>query len=224
MTVNIASIQGYALTRPAMGAKVAAVQGYALMTPPTSVMLREVRGYAMTTLPLSINLRTVGGYAMVPFQALPKAQTPATALMAMILAKAKVTRPASHFNLGAVEVGDVAGYNSKVKLTAQASAQLSGEMYFHYNRVYMNRMADLSSIVVGSEATTHALLSKINTLTGMQLTTADIVDEAISSEAMIVTITAAPTSYLFVPGTSTNVGQNLPPLSSAFTDPIIRWS
>jgi hypothetical protein len=207
-----------------MGAKVSNVQGYVLMIPPAPVRLREVRGYVMGAPPLSINLRSVAGYAMATYIPLPKGQTFATALMTMILARAKSVRPATHFNLGAVEVGDVVGYNSKVKLTPTALAQLSGEMYFHYNRVYMNRMPDLSSVVVGSETTTHALISKINTLTGMQLTVADIVDEPIDSEATVVSIKAAATSYLFVPGTSVSVGSILPPLSSAFTDPIIRWS
>lgn len=223
MTVNIASVQGYALTRPAMGAKLANVQGYVLMSPPAPIRLREVRGYAMGTPPLSINLRSISGYAMAPFNALPTT-APATALMAMILKLSKSIRPATHFNLGPVEVGSVEGYNSKVKITPTALAKLSGEMYFHYNRVYMNRMPDLSSIVVAGEATTQTLIPKINTLTGMQLTAADIVDEPIDSEAMVVTITAASTSYLFVPGTTASVGKNLPLFSSLFNDPFIRWS
>lgn len=223
MTVNIASVQGYALTRPAQGAKLANVQGYAVMTPPANMRLREVRGYVMGVLPLSINLRSIGGYAMVTYLPLPKGQTPAAGLMAMILAQAKIVRPASHFTLGAVEVGSVQGYNAKVKLTPNAAAQLSGEMYFHYNRVYMNRMADLSSIVIGAAANTHALLAQINTLTGMQLTTSDIVNDPITAGSVEVTLTAATTSYLFVPGTTVQLG-NTPTLASQFKNDTVLWT
>lgn len=223
MNVKIANVQGYALTRPAIGAKLANIQGYALMYPPAPIRLRSVGGYAMVALPLSINLRSINGYAMVPFQGLPLGQTFSAALIALILRLSKIVRPASHFNLGAVEVGDVTGYNSKVKLTPTPTALLSGEMYFHYNRVYMNRMASLSAIVIGAAANTHALIAQINTLTGMVLTTADIVNDVIPAGAVEVTLTAAATSYLFVPGTQIQIG-NTPTLSSQFKTDTVLWT
>lgn len=206
-----------------MPVNIASIQGYALANPPAALQLRSVTGYAMVSLPTALQLRSIGGYAMVPFRELPKGQTPAAALMAMVLRLTKIARPASHFNLAPAEVGDVTDYNSKVKVTPNVAALLSGEMYFHYNRVYLNRMPDLSSIVIGSAANTHALIPQINTLTGMQLSTADIVNDVIPAGYPEVTLTAASTSYLFVPGTQTQIG-NTPTLAAQFKTDTILWS
>lgn len=224
MPVNIANIQGYALTRPTSPVNVASIQGYALANPPAQVQLRDVRGYAMVTLPTTLQLRSVQGYAMVPWRNLPLGQTPAVALMALILLNLKSVRPSSHFNLGAVEVStDDPAYNSKVKVTPTPAALLSGEMYFYYNRIYMNRLPSLSSIVIGSAANVHALIPQINALTGMQLTTSDLVNDAIPAGYPEVTLTAASTSYLFVPGTQIQIG-NTPDLSAQFKTDTILWS
>jgi hypothetical protein len=223
MPVNIANIQGYALTRLASPVNIANIQGYVLANPPAPVQLRDIRGYVMVTAPAPVQLRTINGYAMVPFQDLPKGKTAAVALMDMILVRLKSARPASHFNLGAVELGTETDYNAKVKLTPNAVALLSGEMYFHYNRIYLSRMPSLSSIVIGSAANTHALIPAINTLTGMQLTTNDIVNEDIPAGYVEVTLTAAATSYLFIPGTQCQVG-NTPSLAAQFKTDTILWS
>lgn len=206
-----------------MPVNISSIQGYALANPPAAVQLRDIRGYAMVQLPANVQLRSIGGYAMVPFGYLPKGQTPAVALMAMILTQARTTRPATHFNLAPVEVGTETGYDTKVKVTPTALALLGGEMYFHYNRVGMNRMPDLSSIVIGDSANTHALIAKINTLTGMVLTTSDLVNEDIPAGIPEFTLKAAPTSYLFVPGTQCQVG-NTPILSAQFKTDTITWS
>lgn len=223
MPANISNVQGYALTRPTAPVNLASVQGYALANPPAPVQLRDIRGYAMVTLPAQIQLRSISGYAMVPFGYLPKGQTPAQALMAMILLQSRTSRPATHFSLDPVEVGTETGYDSKVKVTPTAAALLSGEMYFHYNRVPMNRMASLSTIVIGSAANVHALIPQINTLTGMQLTTGDLVNDNIPAGSPEITITAAATSYLFTPGTQIQLG-NTPILSDQFKTDTILWS
>jgi len=188
-----------------------------------TINLRDVRGYAMSNVPNQIQLRNIAGYAMVPFSPLPLGQSIPTALMNMILANQKASRPASHFVLGAVEVGTVEGYNSKVKLTPTAAAQLRGEMYFHYNRIHMTRIPDLSSITFSGATSTHGLIAKINTLTNLQLTTADIVDEPIAAGLTETTLTAAATSYLFMPGSQTQVG-NTTLLSSLFKTDTILWT
>lgn len=206
-----------------MPVNIASIQGYALANPPAAVQLRDVRGYAMMSLPTTVLLRDVRGYAMVPFINLPKGQTPAVALMAMILVQCRTARPATHFNLGSVEAGTETGYDSKVKVTPTELALLSGEMYFHYNRVHMNRLPDLSSIVIGSAANVHALIPQINTLTGMQLTTADLVNDVIPAGYPEITLTAANTSYLFVPGTQTQLGNTLT-LASQFSTDTILWT
>lgn len=177
----------------------------------------------MVTMPAAIQLRGIGGYVMVPFRTLPTGQTAAAALMALILTLSKTVRPASHFNLAAVEVSTLTGYDSKVNVTPTASALLSGSMYFYYNRVNMVRMPDLSSIVIGSAANVWALIPQINTLTGMQLTTNDLVNDIIPAGYPEITLTAASTSYLFTPGSQCQIG-NTPLLSAQFKSDTILWS
>lgn len=206
-----------------MPVSIASVQGYALANPPAQIQLRDIRGYSMVTMPAAIQLRGIGGYVMVPFRTLPTGQTAAAALMALILTLSKTVRPASHFNLAAVEVSTLTGYDSKVNVTPTASALLSGSMYFYYNRVNMVRMPDLSSIVIGSAANVWALIPQINTLTGMQLTTNDLVNDIIPAGYPEITLTAASTSYLFTPGSQCQIG-NTPLLSAQFKSDTILWS
>lgn len=222
MTVKIANVQGYALTHANVAAKVSNVQGYALATPPAPLQLRDVRGYAMGVLPLSIGLRSLNGYAMVPFADLPKGTNGQTSLMNLILQKSKSVRPASQFSLGAPEVSTEPGYDSKALLTALPAAQLSGSMYWYYNRVRMSRLTNLSGIVIGAAANTHALISAINTATGMVLTTADIVNDTIPAGSVEVTLTAATTSYFFVPGSTVQLG-NTPTLASLFKSDVLLF-
>lgn len=222
MTVKIANVQGYALAHTNVGAKVSNVQGYALATPPTPIALRTIGGYAMGQAPLSIQLRTLSGYAMVPFAKLPLATNGQTSLMNLILQKSKITRPASQFSLGLPEASTEPGYDTKALLTALPAAQLSGSMYWYYNRVHMNRLTNLSGIVIGAAASTHGLIAAINTATGMLLTTADIVDTPIVAGSVEVTIVAATTSYFFVPGSTAQVGFT-PTLASKFKSDVLLF-
>lgn len=218
MSVNISNIQGYALTRDAMGAKVSNIQAYGLIKPPAPLSMRMFNGYAMTQPANTVALRTLNGYAMVPFAKLPTGANGASSLMALILQKSKSVRPASQFSLGPVEVSTEPGYDSKALLTAQPSSLLSGSMYWYYNRSPMSKLSsagNIAGITIGAAANTHALISAINTATGMVLTTADIVNTAIVAGSVEVTLTAADTSYIFAPGSTVNIGFT-PTLASVF--------
>lgn len=225
MPINAASIQGYALTRLATPVNVASIQGYALTVPPAQVALRRFNGYAMGVPPNSLAMKSFNGYAMVYNVALPKGVDGKTALMNMILAVSKTVRPATHFSLGAVEAYNDpnAVYNSRALLSALPAAQLTGSMYFYFNRTGLARLGSLAGVVIGSAATTQALIPAINAATGMTLTAADIVDAPIPSGAVEVTITAASTSYFFTPGDTCQVGFT-PTLASQFKTDTILWS
>lgn len=226
MSVNISTIQGYALVRDAMGAKVSNIQAYGLIKPPAPLSLRTFNGYAMGQPANTVNLRTLNGYAMVPFAKLPTGANGASSLMTLILQKSKSVRPASQFSLGPVEVAsDLAGYDTKALLTAQPSSLLSGSMYWYYNRAPMNKLSsagNIAGITIGAAANTHALISAINTATGMVLTTADIVNTPIVAGSVEVTITAADTSYIFAPGSTVNIGFT-PSLASVFKSDMLLF-
>jgi len=225
MPINAASIQGYALTRLATPVNVAEIHGYALTTPPAQLALRRFQGYVMGVPPNSLAMKTFNGYAMAYNVALPKGVDGKTGLMNMILAVSKTVRPATHFSLGAVEAYNDPNqiYNSRALLTALPAAQLSGSMYFYYNRTGLARMGSLAGVVIGNAATTQALIPAINAATGMTLTTADIIDEPIAAGSPEVTITAASTSYFFTPGDTCQVGFT-PTLASQFKTDTILWS
>lgn len=208
MTVNVAEIHGYALTHPTLQVKVAEIHGYALVASTRPSAIRSLQGYALGVPPQTVGIRALNGYALVTINPLPKV-TGKAALMTMILAAGKTVRPESHFSLGVPEVYNDpnAAYSARVPLTALPVSQLTGSMYFYYNRVPLNRIGDLGSLTIGSATTTHGLITAINTATGLALTTDDIVDTPITSGATTVTLVAASTSYMFIPDSTLTYGR-----------------
>jgi len=223
MTTDVASVQGYALTYPTPTFDVAEVHGYALATPPAPVALRGIQGYAMGVPAPNLALKGIQGYAMTNYNKLPAGVTAASALMTSILAKAKNNRTASQFTLDPVEVGTRDGFDSKVKLTAQPVSLLQGSMYWHYNRIPLARIPDLSGVAIAGVLTVHALLAKISTAAGFTLTTDDLVNDAIPAGAVEITLTAAATSYIWQPGSQVQLGTT-PLLSGLFGTDTILWT
>lgn len=223
MTTDIASIQGYALTYPTPTFDVTDIHGYALTIPPAPVALKSVLGYAMGVPATSLAMRSLPGYAMVAYNKLPVGVTAASALMSMILAKAKNSRTANQFTLDPVEVGTGEGFDSKVKLTALPVSLLQGNMYWHYNRIPLARIGDLSGVVIGGALTVNELLTKLSTAAGFTFVAGDFVNDAIPAGAVEITLTAASTSYIWQPGTQVQLG-NTPLLSSLFGTDTILWT
>jgi len=223
MTTDVSSVQGYALTYPTPIFDVAEVHGYVLATPPAPVALRSLQGYAMGQPATSLALKGIQGYAMVNYNKLPAGVTAVSALMSSILAKAKNTRTANQFTLDPVEVGTRDGFDSKVKLSAQPVSLLQGSMYWHYNRIPLGRIPDLSGVAIAGALTVHALLTKISTVAGFTLTTDDLVNDAIPAGAVEITLTAAASSYIWQPGTQVQLGTT-PTLASKFVTDTILWT
>lgn len=223
MTTDVASVQGYALTYPTPTFDVTSVQGYALATPPAPLALRGLQGYVMGQPATSLALRAIQGYAMVTYNKLPAGVSAATALMNLILAKAKNTRGSNQFTLDPVEVGTRTDYDSKVKLTALPVSLLQGSMYWHYNRIPLGRIPDLAGVVIGGALSVNELLAKISTVAGFTLSADDFVNDAIPAGAVEITLTAASTSYIWQPGTQVQLGTT-PTLASKFATDTILWT
>lgn len=210
MTVKVAGLQAYALVHPINTVKVASLQAYALISPPQPLSLRNLQAYAAVRIPDTLSLRNLQGYVAVSTASLPKGITGKDALLAMIVAKAKSTRPANHFTVVAPVdyTGDGGTHNTQVLTSPTQAALLSGSMYFIYNRVDIKRMMDdPSSLAFGSATTVHELIPAINAATGMIITTDDLVNKPLVPGAGVVTVTAASTSYFFTPGTTIVLGQ-----------------
>lgn len=223
MTTDIASIQGYALTYPTPTFDMAEIHGYALTIPPAPMAAKSVAGYVMGVPATSPSLKSVLGYAMGAYNKLPAGVTAASALMSMILAKAKNNRTANQFTLDPVELGTRTDYDSKVKLTALPVSLLQGSMYWHYNRIPLARIPDLSGVVIGGVLTVNELLTKISTAAGFTLSVGDFVNDAIPAGAVEITLTAAATSYIWQPGTQVQLGTT-PALAGIFATDTILWS
>jgi len=171
----------------------------------------------------NLALRAIQGYAMVTYNKLPVGVTAAAALMSQILAKAKNGRTANQFSLDPVEAGTRDGFDSKVKLNALPVSLLQGSMYWHYNRLPLARIGDLSAVVIGGVLTVNELLTKLSTAAGFTLVAGDFVNDAIPAGAVEITLTAAATSYIWQPGTQVQLG-NTPTLASLFGTDTILWT
>lgn len=201
--VQINNGQGYALVDPPKKVQITNAQGYMLQNPPNPISVREVRGYVMAKRPNQLSLRQFVGYAMVrPLPPLQQGVTGERAVLNMIAALAKTSRPYSDFTVVTPEVlANDALFNTRVKATATASSGLFGSKYFRYNRVTLGRMGVPSGkFDFGTATTIYELIPKLNASSGMTLTTNDFVDGPIASGATTVTLTASNTSFWFIPG------------------------
>lgn len=210
-----------------MAASVTSLVINALYKEPNIASVQSLIVSAMYSEPNPLALRNVQGYALVADIPFPKAVNGITALMNLVLAQSKITRPASHFTLGVPEAysgSETVLHNSRVRVTATAAAALQGSMYFYYSRASLIRIpTDLTAIVIGSATTVHALIPTINSASGMVLTTDDLVDGPIPAGAVEATITAAATSRFFLPGDTAQIGFT-PLLSSSFKTDTVLWT
>lgn len=224
--VDVTNIQGYALTDPVDQAEVTNVQGYALLKMPSQLSLRSLGGYAMASKPSQLGLRVVGGYVMagVPTP-LPAGVTGQQAVLNMIAAKAKTSRPASDFTIDHANILDGDQFfNSTVKAYASAQSGLAGSMTFRYNRVPLSRMGLLSTgFEIGAATTIYGLLSTISAAAGITLTTDDVEDGPILSMDETVTLRAKSTSWWFLPDSTLVIGKPLTSISVPISSDTIDW-
>jgi len=224
--VEITNIQGYAAVTPVRQVEVTNIQGYAAVRKPAVVSMRDLRGYAMASGFSQVALRTVGGYVMTtPAAPLPLGVTGKQAVLNMIVARSKITRPTSDFTIDAATVltGDES-FNSKVKTYAAASSGLLGNTTFRYNRVKLDRINIVSNAFdLGTATTIYGLIPALNAASGMVLTTDDIEDGPIASTDSTVTLKAKASSYWFIPGDTLVIGKALPSINIPISSDTIDW-
>lgn len=204
----------------------AATGTYRADATPSPMSLRAVRGYAMASVPAQMALRSVVGYAMAAVPTpLPQGVTGKQAVLNMVLARSKKTRPATDFDIETpnVRTGDEY-FNSTVKVIAQPASGLLGSMVFRYNRVPLNRMNLASnSFDLGTATSIYALLPAINAASGMILTTDDIEDAAIDPSAATVTLKSKPGSWWFLPNSTLVIGKVLTSINVPISSDTIDW-
>lgn len=224
--VEVTNIQGYVTITPARQVEVTNVQGYVLYTKPNQVSMRDLRGYVMASGFSQVGLRTVGGYVMTtPASPLPLGVTGKQAVLNMIVARSKITRPTTDFTIDAPAIltGDDF-FNATVKANATASSGLLGSTTFRYNRVKLSRMNLVSSAFdLGLATTIYGLIPALNAASGLVLTTDDIEDGPIATTDLTVTLKAKASSYWFIPGDTLVIGKSLPSINIPISSDTIDW-
>lgn len=187
---------------------------------PTPVKLGSIQGYALTSASVAMRVGAVQGYALVRTPNLPNfALSGQAALLAAMNKQYGQAFTLSQVSFGApqVLVGDQ-DYNTSTLLTPNRTSGYSGTKTMRYNRVDLALALsgkDPALPTSGMGTTLWASLPAINTKYALSLTTADVVDRSVTGLSGI-TITAADTSVLFIPGTTVRIGSQIPTMSAAF--------
>lgn len=113
--------------------------------------------------------------------------------------------------------------NTSVKLNTNNVAVVTGSQTLRYDRQALNSVADKFTAPINTTAATtvYGLLAQINAHTGLVFEARDFEDTAIGVGATQVTLKAASTSYIFIPGTTLVIQTytNFPSLSDLITQP-----
>jgi hypothetical protein len=148
-------------------------------------------------------------------------------LLAQINLENGITLLARHVTIGppvATPASDTR-FNTQVTLDSVAGQGYKGQMIVRYNRASIaGKSVSLSNIDLGSATTIYGALATINAASGMVLTTNDVEDGPIDSEATKIELTVKAGSYFFTAGSKVMAGKTLPSFAALFNDPTIRWS
>jgi len=182
--------------------KLGSIQGYALVAPAVAVKVGGVQGYALVRTPNTPNFTLSGKAALL-------------AGMNKQYKSAFIDTQVS-FDPPQALVNDP-DYNSSVLLRTNRTSGYSGTKTMRYNRVdFALAMVGKDSTLptTGMGSTVFTSLAAINTKYGLALSTDDVIDAPISGGG--VTIVAANTSWLYLPGTTMRIGSQIPTMAQAF--------
>jgi hypothetical protein len=182
----------YVAVQPPAKADVRKVSGYALVTPPVQALVRKISGYALLS-PVPITYLRMKG---------------ATALLTAINKEHNKTLTTAQVSFGDPSAAVSEKYNAQVAMIPNPTWDYGGQMVFRYTRYPLGNAFDSANpaMPAGSQTTVHGRLAAINATYNLNLETRDIVDGPVSASATGFVLTAASTSYLFVPGSKVTVG------------------
>lgn len=120
---------------------------------------------------------------------------------------------------GPVAITDDGVVNTEIEVTAYPISGYKGTTKLQYKRVPIYNAVDNKALLINinSNTTIHALLPSINSAYGLALTTSDVENTAVSIGAALISLTAASTSYVYLPGSILYLGQVVP-LNTLVTD------
>lgn len=195
------------------------------MATPAQVQLRSLNGYALTGYQAPISLRGLNGYALVD-SAVRKPSLTGSAQTAIVTALNReygLALKVEQLTFGVPRALSGGDFNSEIALTAKPSSGYSGSKTFRYNRLdvaaVVTATVDDSKVkAMAGAADTLAYLALINSTFSLNLTAADLDNQAVvdDGETVQVTVKAASASLLYQ-GSQVLTLRYLPHISKAFT-------
>lgn len=188
------------------------ITGYVFSTIEPQTIVRKATAYALVATPIVTTIRKATAYALTrPKTPLTKGKTSLEQLYALInSATLGTVFTTSNLAVTTIVAEKYQGYNTKVKVAATLQTiGYSGSTYMRYNRVPLSRSFE-DSIEIGfaivTDTTVYGLLSQLNTAHNLKLVPEDLVDGPIKANAKSLPLTAAATSYLYLPGSTILLG------------------
>lgn len=132
------------------------------------------------------------------------------AILALLNTQAKKTFTYSDIQIGApVAIADDGQVNTEIEVTAYPVSGYQGSTKLQYKRVpILNAVADRTlTFTVNSNTNVHSLLPTINAAYGLALATSDVLNTSVGAGAVTIILTAAETSYIYLPGSQLYLGQ-----------------
>jgi len=108
-------------------------------------------------------------------------------------------------------VAITSGYNTAVTLAANPNSDFQGTVTIQYNRFKLEEAfkGKNTSQVIGGATSIHGRLAAINAFFGLKLEPRDVVDRTLLPDTPGFTLRVANTSYLYQPGTTILIGQEV---------------
>ena len=209
MIVRDAVVYGLALVGPGIKVRDAVVYGASV-----TIQKPQMGTLELVVLQTEAGVAQLGTLELLVLQSEPQDRdysvAPRDALLNAINSEFGKSFTTATLSIGSPQVvpGDDPA-NSKVSITALPGSQLSGSMDIYYNR---RDISDLFSQInaagfsLAGHSSVHGLLNAFNTQFGLAITPEEFVDSSITGGQTSITVTAAPTSIWFYPGTQAVLG------------------
>lgn len=183
--------------------------------------VRNITGYAVTVSDIApkAEVRHVTGYAFYSKSRFDRAVLGRTNLLNVIASECLGVLDNICTVGPSIAADEVGKKNTKVLITAKAIGGYRSDFYMYYNRIQIDRCFPDTAwkLTIPTETTLHSIIPAINAAYGCNLVTDDVVDHVVSANATVLKITANSASYMFIPGTTVQLGISLPTLSSLVT-------
>jgi hypothetical protein len=176
----------------------------------TGMSVRRIAGYAASSVPIQVSLRNLYIYSLYTEpKVILRNKTNKLLLLDLINKETTEAFTLSRISIDLPKVNSIAfEKNTTVVVNALLLSGYRDSVTLKYNRYTIDQyFPDVTWKLNVTVATTlHTLIPAINAAYGCNLVTDDVVDQPVKANASTIEITAAATSYMFLPGTKVRLG------------------